>query len=205
MVGAIGLIAFAQWRRPGFPRTFWMVTAAGVAYWLLAAFDFVPGREASAARYVYAGALFTLLMAAELLRAWPFTRKALWVAAAVAALAIGPNIAQMKEGSSWEKEQSVLTRSDLGALEIARDTVSPEYALLSVESTGTASLGLVNAGLWFEAVDKWGTPADSPPRSKRRTPVAANTPTWCWPKRCRSRPRSNRAGWHRQLRPARPA
>jgi hypothetical protein len=162
VIGAIGLIAFAQWRRPGFTRTFWMVTAAGVAYWLLAAFDFVPGREASAARYVYAGALFTLLMIAELLRAWPFTRKAIWIAAGVALLAVGPNLAQMKEGSAWEKEQSVFTRADLGALEIARDSVNPEYRLLSVESTGTASLGLVEAGSWFEAVDKWGSPADTP-------------------------------------------
>ncbi len=161
-IGAIGLFVFAQWRRPGFSRTFWVVTALAVSYWLLAAFDFVPGREASAPRYVYAGALFTLLMIAELLLHWPFSRKALWIAAGVAALAIGPNLAQMKEGSSWEKNQSVLTRADIGALEIARDTVSPEYALLSVESTGTDSLGLVNAGLWFEAVDKWGTFADTP-------------------------------------------
>lgn len=162
VIGAIGLLAFAQWRRPGFSRTFWVVTALAVSYWILAAFDFVPGREASAARYVYAGALFTLLMLAELLRPWPFTRKALWIAGAVAALAIGPNLAQMKEGSSWEKEQSVLTRSDLGALEIARGTVAPTYQLLSVESTGTASLALVQAGPWFEAVDKWGSPADTP-------------------------------------------
>jgi hypothetical protein len=162
VIGALGLLAFAQWRRPGFSRTFWVVTAAAVSYWLLAAFDFVPGREASAARYVYVGALFTLMMIAEVLRKWPFSRSALWVAAGVAALAIGPNLGQMKEGSSWEKEQSVLTRSDIGALEIARDTVAPTYRLGSIESTGTASLDLVEAGLWFEAVDKWGTPADSP-------------------------------------------
>lgn len=162
VIGAIGLLAFAQWRRPGFSRTFWVVSALAVSYWLLAAFDFIPGREASAARYVYAGALFTLSMIAEVLRSWPFSRTALWVAAGVAVLAIGPNLAQMKEGSSWLREQSVFTRTDIGALEIARDSVSPEYALLSVESTGTASLGLVNAGLWFEAVDKWGTFADTP-------------------------------------------
>lgn len=162
VIGAIGLVAFAQWRRPGVSRTFWVVAALAVSYWLLAAFDFVPGREASAARYVYAGSLFTLLMIAELLRNWPFSRKALWIAAGVAVLAIGPNLAQMKEGSEWEKEQSVFTRSDLGALEIARGTVAPTYSLASVESTGTASLSLVEAGLWFEAVDKWGTPADTP-------------------------------------------
>jgi hypothetical protein len=162
VIGAIGLLAFSQWRRPGFSRTFWVVTALAVSYWLLAAFDFVPGREASAARYVYAGALFTLLMIAEILRAWPFSRTAIFVAAGVAALAILPNIAQMKEGSSWEREQSIFTRTDIGALEIARDTVPSSYSLASVESTGTASLALVNSALWFEAVDKWGTFADTP-------------------------------------------
>jgi hypothetical protein len=162
VVGAIGLIAFAQWRRPGFTRTFWVVTALAISYWLLAAFDFVPGREASASRYVYAGALFTLLMIAELLRPWRFNGRALFIAAGLVALAILPNLAQMKDGSRWEKEQSVYTRADIGAMEIARDTVSPYYSLASVEKTGTASLALVNAGLWFEAVDKWGTPADSP-------------------------------------------
>jgi hypothetical protein len=162
VVGAVGLLAFAQWRRPGFTRTFWVVSALAVSYWLLAAFDFVPGREASAARYVYAGALFTLLMIAELLRPWPFGRRALWVAAGLAVLAIGPNLAQMKEGSSWEKDQSVFTRADIGALEIGRDTVSPYYSLASVETTGTASLALVYAGSWFEAADKWGTFADTP-------------------------------------------
>jgi hypothetical protein len=171
VIGALGLLAFAQWRRPGFSKTFWVVSAAAVSYWLLAAFDFVPGREASAARYVYAGALFTLMMAAEVLRKWPFSRTALLVAAGIAALAIGPNLAQMKEGSSWEKEQSTFTRSDIGALEIARDRVAPSYSLYQVETTGTASLSLVEAGKWFEAVDRWGTFADTPAEIESEDPV----------------------------------
>jgi hypothetical protein len=170
VIGAIGLIVFAQWRRPGVSRSFWVVTAAGLSYWLLAAFDFVPGREASAARYVYAGALFSLMMIAELLRNWPFSRKALWIAGAVVVCAIGPNLAMMRDGSRWEKEQSVLTRSDLAALEIARDTVAPTYTLYSVETTGTASLSLVEAGKWFEAVDRWGTPADTPAQLEAEEP-----------------------------------
>jgi len=171
VIGALGLLAFAQWRRPGLSKTFWVVSAAAVSYWLLAALDFVPGREASAARYVYAGALFTLMMAAEVLRKWPFSRTALLVAAGVAALAIGPNLAQMKEGSSWEKEQSTFTRSDIGALEIARDRVAPSYSLYQVETTGTASLSLVEAGKWFEAVDRWGSFADTPAEIKTEDPV----------------------------------
>jgi hypothetical protein len=162
LVAAIALVAFGQWRRPGFSRGFWVVSAAAVTYWLLASFNYIPGREASATRYVYAGAVFVLLMAAELLRPWPFSRRALWVAGAVALLAIGPNLAKMKEGGAWEKEQSVLTRADLAALEIARPTVPPTFTLASVEVAGTASLGVVEAGKYFEAVDRWGSPAYSP-------------------------------------------
>ena len=129
LVGVVALVAFGQWRKPGFSRGFWTVAVAAVSYWLLAALNFVPGREASASRYVYAGAVFVLLMAAELLRGRRFSRKALIVIGAAALVAILPNLAQMKDGSRWEKEQSVFTRSDLGALEIARDTVSPTYRL----------------------------------------------------------------------------
>jgi hypothetical protein len=167
LVAAIALVAFGQWRRPGFSRGFWVVSAAAVTYWLLAAFNYIPGREAAATRYVYAGAVFVLLMAAELLRPWPFSRRALWVAAAVALLAIGPNLAKMKEGGAWEKQQSVLTRADLAALEIARPHVPPTFTLGSFDVAGTASLLIVEAGKYFEAVDRWGSPAYSPAELER--------------------------------------
>lgn len=167
LVAAVALFAFGQWRRPGIPRGFWTVAAAGVSYWLLAAFNFVPGREASATRYVYAGAVFVLLMAAELLRRWPFNRRALWIAGGVVLIALGPNLAQMKEGGAWEKEQSIFTRSDLAALDIARRTAPRDYRLISPEITGTASLGVVEAGSYYEAVDRWGTPAYSPEELER--------------------------------------
>jgi hypothetical protein len=171
LIGVIGLAAFAQWRRPGVPRGFWTVAAAGVVYWVLAALNFVPGREASASRYVYAGALFVLLMAAELLRNWRFSRNALLVLGALAILAIAPNLAQMKEGSDWEQEQSVFTRSDLAAMEIARDTIAPTFFLGSVELSGTASLSLVEAQKYFEAVDRWGSPAYSVSELESAPPI----------------------------------
>lgn len=162
LVGAIALFAFGQWRRPGLPRTLWPVTAAALSYWLLAAFSYIPGREADSTRYVYAGAIFLLLMVAELLRSWPFGRKALIAAGAAALLVIGPNLAQMREGGNWEKEQSVLTRADTGAMEIARRTIAPTFFLGSPETAGTASLALVEAHKYFEAVDRWGSPAYTP-------------------------------------------
>jgi hypothetical protein len=162
LIGAIALVALGQWRRPGFSRGFWVAAAAALSYWMLAAFNYIPGREAAASRYVYAGAVFVLLIAAELLRNVRFGRRGLIVAAVVTLCAIGPNLAQMKDGRDWLKGQTTFTRSDLAALEIARGHVDPRHLMYSVEETGTASLGIVEAGKYFEAVDRWGSPAYTP-------------------------------------------
>jgi len=148
-------------RRYGVPRGFWAVAVAGVSYYLLAAFNYIPGREATATRYVYAGAVFVILIAAELLRGVRWNRDALLVAAGVVLVAIVPNLGYMKTGGEWEREQSVFTRADLAALEIARPTVDPAYVLSDPEVAGTASLGAVEAGKYFEAADRWGSAAYS--------------------------------------------
>ena len=158
-------------RQRGVPAGFWPVAAAGVSYWLLAAFNFIPGREATATRYVYAGAIFVLLIAAELLRGVRWNRNSLLVAGGVVLVAIVPNLGYMKTGGEWEREQSVFTRADLAALEIARRTVDPGYALSDPEVAGTASLGVVSAGKYFEAADRWGSAAYSLEELEAAPPV----------------------------------
>jgi hypothetical protein len=161
LIALIGLAIYGQRRRPGIPPGFWTVAAAGVSYWLLAAFNYVPGREAASSRYVYAGAVFLLLMAAELLRGVRFSRRALWIGAALVFVAILPNLGQMQNGADWLEEQSVLTRADTGALDIARGTVAPNF-VLNPEVSGTGSLFIVEAQKYFEATDAHGSPGYSP-------------------------------------------
>ncbi|HEU5105912.1 MAG TPA: hypothetical protein VFU11_08720, partial [Solirubrobacterales bacterium] len=148
-------------RQRGVPASFWPVAAAGVSYWLLAAFNFIPGREAASTRYVYAGALFILLMATELLRGVRWTRNALLVASGVVIVAIIANIGYLRTGGNWLREQSIFTRADLAALEISRRTVNRDFPLAPYEVAGTASLAVITAGKYFEAVDRWGSPAYS--------------------------------------------
>lgn len=172
LVAAIALAGFGLWRRPGLSRGFWPVAAAGLSYWLLAAFNFIPGREAASVRYVYAGAIFILLIAAELLRGVRWNRDALLVAGAVVIVAIIPNLGYMKTGGEWEREQSVFTRADLAALEIARGHVDPGFTLTPFELAGTASLGVVSAGKYFEAADRWGSNAYSIEELEEAPPIA---------------------------------
>jgi hypothetical protein len=169
LVAALALAAFDQWRRPGLSRGFWTVVAAGGSYWLLAAFS---GREAGAVRYVYADALFVLLIGTELLAGRQFTRRTLIAVAVLALIAIGPNLVQLKSGSEFFRKESVITRADLAALEISRDSVDPAFALGAPEVAGTPSLPLVQAQYYFAAVDRWGSPAYSVAELETAPPTA---------------------------------
>lgn len=158
LIAALAFAGYGVWRRPGVTRGFWVIAAAALSYWLLAAFN---GRQADALRYVYADALFILMIAGELLAGRRFDRRALIVAAVAVGIAIGPNLAQLKSGSEYFRKEAVITRSDLAALEISRDTVNPGFSLGSPEVAGTPSLALIFAAGYFEAVDHWGSPAYS--------------------------------------------
>ena len=161
LIALVGLAIWAQTKRPGVAKTFWPVVAVGLSYWLLAAFNFIPGREASAIRYQYGAVAVVLLVAAELLRNWRFSPRVLWVAAATTALMIAPNLAQLGSGYDALKEQTVLTRSDTGAIDIARRTVAPNFEL-TAENAGTPSLINVIAANYLPAVEEHGSAGYSP-------------------------------------------
>ncbi|MFL5898118.1 MAG: hypothetical protein ACJ76D_06590 [Solirubrobacterales bacterium] len=161
LLGAVALVVFQQIRKPGFSPGFWPVLAATAANWFLTAFNYVPGREASTGRYMYAAGAFTLLLAVELLRGVRLTRKTLVILGAVSVAAVASNIHFFKDGSDWLKNQSVLTKSDLAGIEIARNRVAPEFEL-APSIAGTPSLIDVFAGRYLEAEAEFGSPAYTP-------------------------------------------
>ncbi|MGN6816936.1 MAG: hypothetical protein ACTHK3_12775 [Solirubrobacterales bacterium] len=161
LVAIVAVVVVRQMRRPGFDPGFWPVAAAAAANWFLTAFNQMPGREPISSRYQYASAVFIVLMLANLLARERFGRRAVLVGAAVTLLAIGPNLVVLKDGSDVFETQSVLTRADTGALEIARRTVAPEFEL-GPEVAGTPGLVDIFAGKYLEAVDEYGSPAYSP-------------------------------------------
>jgi hypothetical protein len=161
LIALIGLAFYAHWRRPRLEVSFWTVATAAVSFWLLAAFSYIPGREPASPRYVYTGAVFVLLLVVELLRGVRFSRRVLWLGAGLTLLAILPNLAQLKEGADWLEEQTLLTRADTGALEIASRTVEPTFTLLP-EVAGTPSLININAEEFLPVAREDGSPAYSP-------------------------------------------
>jgi hypothetical protein len=153
-------IAYLQRRRPGFSPTLWPVAAATLANWVLTAFNQIPGRDPTSSRYQYAGAIFIVLVLANLLPRINWTRRALIVAAAVVVCAVGPNLVVLKGGRNGLDAQTVYTKADLAALQIARRTVAPDFQL-GPEVAGTPSLVNVYAGDWIQADDEYGSPAYS--------------------------------------------
>lgn len=161
LIAALALVAVQQLRRPGFSRGFWVVLAAVATNWFLTAFNYVPGREPSTGRYMYAAGAFTLLLAVELLRDVRFSRRALAIMGVVTVAAVASNLHFFKDGSDWLKNQSVLTKADLAGIDIARDRVPPSFEL-APQIAGTPSLIDVFAGPYLEAEAEFGTPAYTP-------------------------------------------
>lgn len=139
----------------------WPALAAALASWFLTAFNAFPGRDPASSRYLYVGAVFVLLILANLLNGVRPGRNALIAGAVVTALATGPNLTILEDGRDVLEPQSVLTRADTAAIEIARRTV-PEGFQLTEEVAGTPSLPNVYAGEYLEAVDEYGSPAYTP-------------------------------------------
>jgi len=161
LVALLLLVGYGQLRRRGFPRGLWPVLAAAASFWLLAGFNAMPGREPWSSRYLYVGALFLLLIAANLLERVRLGRWGLIAAGAATAVAVGFNLVPLREGRDFFEKQTVLTRADLGAIEIAAGTVEPGFRL-PPEISGTVFLNEIEAGEYLRAVEEYGSPAYSP-------------------------------------------
>lgn len=158
LIALLALLAYGQWRRPGFSPGLWPALAGTATFWFLAAFNATPGREAHSSRYLYVGGLFLLLVLANLLRGVRFNRGALLAAAAVTVAAAAFNLVPLREGRDFFASQTVLARADLAAIEIASRTVDPGFRL-APEISGTPFLNEIEAGEYLRAVGEYGSPA----------------------------------------------
>jgi len=160
LVGVVAGVVHVQRRHPGYLPTLWPVVAAALANWFLTAFNAEPGRDPTSSRYQYAGAIFIVLVLANLLPKLEWTRRRLIAVAAIVLLAAAPNLVFLKEKRDNLKVETVITKADLAAIQISRRTVDPEFRL-GPEIAGTPSLINVTAAGWLGAEDEYGSPAYS--------------------------------------------
>ena len=159
---ALLAVAVLLWRlaavRPVLPRILTLLTTV-LAFWTLTALNRANISDPASSRYVYVGAVFVVLIAAELARGSSVSRRAAVVLTAGVALAIVSNVGVMRQAARYLKGQAQTARADLGAVELARSRMDPNRVL---EHFPGFPLVLIQAGRYFAAERDLGTPADTP-------------------------------------------
>jgi hypothetical protein len=143
-------------------RLIWVLVplAIGLSFWFLTAANFTFGRAPYASRYQYVGAVFVLMIAAELAAGWrPGWRGVLAALAVGAAAALG-NLATLHQGYRALAGNSEVVRGGLTGLEVAADRVDPGF-VLTPQNSDFNYFTLVKAGPYLSASEKFGSPAYS--------------------------------------------
>lgn len=151
------LVVARLWRLGRDSALAWEALTMGLAFWGLTALARVQDNDPAAVRYVYPSALFLLLLAIGLAPPRP-PRRAFAVAILIlTALTLPSNIEGFEEGRDALVFTSNITSAEVGAMQLARGTVAPEYS-----PELNAFPGLPSA-YFFVSVDRYGSsPGDSP-------------------------------------------
>jgi hypothetical protein len=139
-----------DWRSPAL----WTVLIAGGSFWFLTGLNAYHGyRQPTSGRYQYPGAVFVLLIAAELLRRAQLSKRVLSVATAVSVLAMASGLIFLRDGYHLIKGETDLERARLAAVELAKGHESPDYRVILDIFTQ------IPVRTYLAAVRSYGSPA----------------------------------------------
>jgi hypothetical protein len=157
-VVTFALLLWRLWRFGTVPTRALTLLAILAAFWFLTAIQRAGIFPAASSRYVYVAGVFVVALVVELLSGVALSRRAWLVIGAAAVLIAIANVGNMRTGARFLREQSLLTRTGLAALEIARPVVRPGAPV-----TGIAGypLVVVHAGDYFRLERDLGSPAAS--------------------------------------------
>lgn len=136
----------------------WALTLGGGVFWVSTALVRGSVASASSSRYTYVGAFIVILIALELATGAKLSGRAIGFLAFATAAIVLANTPLLYNSRDMLRVGTQYTRAELGAVEIARDTVSPSFV-----TTGIAHLPAgINTGVYLQAVDRYGSPAYTP-------------------------------------------
>jgi hypothetical protein len=156
-----GLVALAVWRlrsRPPVAREIWIGAVGALAFWFLTAVNKPIAGIPEAGRYCFVGAVFALLVIAELLRGTRWTRGLAVLALAMVAFSVVGNLAGVRYGRTTLSAEARVLKANLAALDIAAEDVEPTFAL-TPEVSGSSYEIVVDAGSYLASTRAYGTPA----------------------------------------------
>ena len=140
----------------------WVPLAALLVFWTALALSYGPGRAPEASRYLFPGAVLFLLVVAAAISRFQLPRAAMIAILAGAAFSAVVNARQLHTSEALFRDYAPLAKAELGAIEIGRKTVSPDFTPdLDTRSPPNGHLP-VQAGPYLAAVDRFGSFALSP-------------------------------------------
>jgi hypothetical protein len=160
LIVALGLGIWRIQRLGRVPRGLWIPVALALTFWVLAALNVKAGRGPADSRYLLPGAIFVLMIAAELLRGIRVSVPIIAGAYFLGAFIIVSNVVLLRDAKTAYRNTSELIKADLGALEIARDRIVFPVRL-DEAIADTAYVG-VDSRTFLSATDTYGSPADTP-------------------------------------------
>jgi hypothetical protein len=135
-------------------RGLWTALALGGSFWFLAAVTaYLTYRLPTNGRYQFPGAVFVLLITAELVRGVRPSRQTLLVGALVTTAAAVSGLFFLHKGYRIQKSTTDTEQASLAALEIARPDLAADT------SVNLNFLTQIDARAYFSAVDAFGSPA----------------------------------------------
>lgn len=178
LVIAVAAVAWRIWRAGimAFNRRLWAVLAMGLVFWSLTGLNASFFGQATSGRYQYMGAIYILLIAAELLRGVPVRRWVVGTALAVSLVATLANFSYLHDNANGLAGIAEKEKGGLAALELTRGAVAPDFELTE-DNSGVDYLGAVDAAPYFSAIDAYGSPAYTPAElatSSEQSRVAAD-------------------------------
>jgi hypothetical protein len=169
---ALGLLIIAGvWRvRSGWEprRHVWVPIAIALTFWALIGMVANIARGPTASRYLYPSAVFLLLIVLELVRGLGANRRLIWFGVGALVVSLVPNLVNLNYQARQIRNFAGLERTRLGALELLRQEV-PAASVPALQLQGQKGViavdphGTIPAASYFAAVDRYGSPADSPP------------------------------------------
>jgi len=154
-IALAALIAIA-WRRQGRDRPTPMLLAAGagaLTFWVLAALVRADSPDPTASRYLYVGAVFIFLLAAESGVGRGLRGTSLALAGLVVLGALIGNVGVLRDGERGLRADDANVRASLRIVEIAAPVVAPTFVPSPIDAP------VVTAGPYLAAVRDLGSPA----------------------------------------------
>ncbi len=156
-----GPVRLAPRSRPVAARLLACAHGAGGVYWVMIAF---AARQEDSSRYVFAGALLLLLVAASSVRERRPAPVQLAALAVLVALALPANLSKLSDGSEYLDKDAVLTRGEFAMLELAGERGDPDYLPVTDKlalAVGASPYLVMPTAVYLDAAERIGSLADS--------------------------------------------